>query len=262
MSFSPITGQADTTIHTSSDNLREGSFSLPTFDGVIDAYYAAPAGQDNLPVLLVIQEIFGLHEHIRDVCRRFANEGYFAVSVELYQRQGDASGYTDIPSLIKDIVSKVPDEQVLADLDAAAKWAGEQGADASRVGVTGFCWGGRLAWMYAAHNPACKAGVAWYGKLAVGHGPLQTQNPVDVAGKIHGPMLGLYGGQDASIPLEDVRRIEEVLAAGNAAAKASQMVVYPDAGHAFYSDYRPSYRADDAKDGWSRAVAWLGKYLG
>lgn len=189
MSFSPITGQAGTTIHTPEDGLEQGDFELPTFDGTINAYYAAPSGKVNAPVILVIQEIFGVHEHIRDICRRFAKEGYLAVTAELYQRQGDASGYTEIPSLIADIVSKVPDEQVLADLDACVRWAASRGANVTRLGVTGFCWGGRLTWMYAAHNPACKAAVAWYGKLAIGHGPLQKQNPIDIAGAVHGPVL-------------------------------------------------------------------------
>ncbi|UYO92623.1 dienelactone hydrolase family protein [Pollutimonas sp. M17] len=262
MSFSPITGAAGTTVHTPAEGLRHGQVDMPTFDGTIPAYFAAPADSEHPAVILVIQEIFGLHEHIRDVCRRFAHQGYMAVGVELYQRQGDASQYTDVGALIKDIVSRVPDEQVLADLDAAVKWAGSQGADTARVGVTGFCWGGRLAWMYAAHNPRCKAGVAWYGKLTVGHGPLQLRNPIDVAGELLAPVLGLYGGQDASIPLEDVRRMEAALEQGSAAAQSSQIVVYPDSGHAFYADYRPSYHPQDAQDGWDKALAWFKRYLG
>jgi len=261
MSFSPITGQAATTIHTSVDGLRHGKFDMPTFDGTIGAYYAAPADRQGAPVVLVLQEVFGLHEHIQDVCRRFAREGYFAVSVELYQRQGDPNAYSTVPDLISNIVSKVSDEQVLADLDASVEWAAGQGADTSRLGVTGFCWGGRLTWMYMAHNPAAKAAVAWYGKLAAGHGPLQKRNPVDVAGQLHGPVLGLYGGQDASIPQEDVQRMRDALAQGSEAAKASRIDVYPDAGHAFYADYRPSYRAADAQDGWNKALEWFKTYL-
>ncbi|HEY9281320.1 MAG TPA: dienelactone hydrolase family protein [Eoetvoesiella sp.] len=261
MTFSPITGQAETTIRTSTEGLKHGLFDMPTFDGTINAYFAAPAHQPHPPVILVIQEIFGLHEHIQDVCRRFAHEGYFAIALELYQRQGDASRCSDVSELIASIVSKVPDEQVLADLDASVQWAAAQGTDINRLGVTGFCWGGRLTWMYAAHNPACKAAVAWYGKLSTGHGPLQTRNPVDVAGSVYGPVLGLYGGLDASIPLEDVRKVEGALSQGSTAAKASTMVVYPDAGHAFYADYRPSYRADDARDAWRKAVGWFKTYL-
>lgn len=261
MSFSPITGQAGTTIHTSSEGLEQGAFELPTFDGVINAYYAKPLGQEGAPVILVLQEVFGLHEHIRDVCRRFAREGYFAVSVELYQRQGDPTAYDSVPDLISNVVSKVSDEQVFADLDASAKWAGQQGGDVSRLGVTGFCWGGRLTWMYLEHSAAAKAGVAWYGKLAVGHGPLQKRNPVDVGQTLKAPVLGLYGGQDTSIPLEDVRRIEAELAKGNAAAQASRMVVYPDSGHAFYADYRPSYNERDAQDAWAKALEWFKTHL-
>lgn len=261
MSFSPITGEAETTIHTPSTGLEEGAFKLPTFDGTINAYYAKPQDQSHAPVILVIQEIFGLHEHIRDVCRRFAHEGYLAVSVELYQRQGDPNAYDSVPDLVSNIVSKVSDEQVLADLDAAVKWADKQGGDVSRLGVTGFCWGGRLTWMYMEHNPAAKAGVAWYGKLAVGHGPLQKRNPVDIAATLKGPVLGLYGGQDTSIPLEDVRRMESELAKGSAAAQASRMVVYPESGHAFYADYRPSYRAQDAEDAWTKALDWFKTHL-
>ena len=261
MSFSPITGAADTTLHTSAEGLKHGLIDMPTFDGTVKAYFAAPANQAQRPVILVVQEIFGLHEHVQDVCRRFAHEGYFAIAVELYQRQGDAGAYSDIPSLVRDIVAKVPDEQVMADLDASAQWAAAQGADAKRLGVTGFCWGGRLAWMYAAHNPACKAAVAWYGRLVSGHGPLQVRNPVDIAAAVHGPVLGLYGGLDASIPLETVHQVEAVLAHGGAASKASRFVVYPESGHAFYSDYRPSYRKADADDAWQKALDWFRRYL-
>ena len=261
MSFSPITGAADTTLHTSAEGLKHGLVDMPTFDGTIKAYFAAPADRAHCPVVLVIQEIFGLHEHVQDVCRRFAHEGYFAVAVELYQRQGDASAYTEIPSLVKNIVAKVPDEQVLADLDASAKWAESQGADAKRLGVTGFCWGGRLVWLYAEHNPVCKAGVAWYGRLTAGHGPLQVRNPIDVAASLHAPVLGLYGAQDTSIPVEDIRKMEAVLAHGGAASKASRFVVYSDAGHAFYSDYRPSFRKAEAEDGWAKALDWFRRYL-
>lgn len=261
MSFSPITGSASTTVSTSTEGLRQGQVSMPTFDGVIPAYFAAPAHIEHPALILVIQEIFGVHEHIQDVCRRFAKEGYMAVAVELYHRQGDAGSYSDMSLLIKDIVSKVPDEQVLADLDASVQWAVTQGADMARVGVTGFCWGGRLTWMYAAHNPLCKAGVAWYGKLATGHGPLQVSNPIDVAGSLRAPVLGLYGGKDTGIPLADVHRMEAALKQGSAAAQASQMVVYPESGHAFFADYRPSYHQADAHDAWDKTLSWFGKHL-
>lgn len=261
MPFSAITGAAATTLHTSAQGLRQGLFDMPTFDGAIQAYYAAPEDQSGAPVILVIQEIFGLHEHIQDVCRRFAHEGYFAIALELYQRQGNVSHYADVSALIKAVVAKVPDEQVMADLDASAQWAASQGADINRLGATGFCWGGRLAWMYAAHNPNCKAAVSWYGKLTAGHGPLQTRNPIDVAASLYGPVLGLYGALDASIPVADVERVRAALRQGNAASRASELVVYPKAKHAFFADYRPSYRKNDASDGWSRALAWFGQHL-
>jgi len=261
MSFSRITGLAASAVHTDTSGLREGQVQMPTFDGTIPAYYAAPADVPAPPVVLVIQEIFGLHEHIRDVCRRYARAGYLAVAVELYQRQGDASQYTDTAALIRDIVAKVPDEQVLADLDASADWAASQGGDIARLGVTGFCWGGRLTWMYAAHSDRCKAGVAWYGKLATGHGPLQSRHPLDVATQLRAPVLGLYGGKDSSIPLEDVHRMEAALAQGGPIAQQSRLVVYPDSGHAFYADYRPSYVAQDAQDAWAKCLAWFDQYL-
>lgn len=261
MSFTPIPGAAPTTIYTDTAGLAHGEFQMPTFDGQITAYYAAPEGKSGLPVVLVIQEIFGLHEHVRDVCRRFAKEGYFAVAVNLLERQGDCSQYTDVPTLIKEIVAKAPDDQVMADLDASVAWAKTQGADTSRLAVTGFCWGGRITWMYADHNPQLRAGAAWYGKLVVGHGPLQTRNPIDVPPTLKAPVLGLYGGQDASIPLDGVERMQQALAQGNAQARASEIVVYPESNHAFYSDYRAMYNERDAKDAWQRTLAWFAKYL-
>lgn len=261
MSFSAITGQADTAIHTDTYALRHGLVEMPTFDGTIPAYYAAPDNVEAPPVVLVIQEIFGLHEHIRDVCRRFAHAGYMAVAVDLYQRQGDASQYTDSATLIRELVSKVPDEQVLADLDASAQWAATQGGDIGRLGVTGFCWGGRLVWMYAAHSDKCKAGVAWYGRLATGHSEKQLRHPIDVAPDLQAPVLGLYGGKDTGIPLEDVRRMEAALADGGPVASQSEIIVYPDSGHAFYADYRPSYHPQDAQDAWGKCLAWFDQYL-
>lgn len=261
MSFSKITGSGDTTLQTSAQGLRHGMADVPVNDGVMSAYYAAPADAERPPLILVIQEIFGLHEHIKDVCRRLAHEGYMALGLELYQRQGDASQYSDIGELLRDIVAKVPDEQVLSDLDAGVQWAATQGADVTRLGVTGFCWGGRLTWMYAAHNPQCKAAVAWYGKLTAGHGPLQVKNPIDVAAGLHAPVLGLYGAQDSSIPLEDVRRMEAALQQGSQAARDSRIEVYEQSGHAFYADYRPSYNAEDAADAWQKATSWFSRLL-
>lgn len=262
MSFSPAAGNVqDTVVHTSPQGLTHGLIDLPVKDGTVAAYYAAPEGKADLPIVLVVQEIFGIHEHIQDLCRRIAKEGYFAIAVNLYERQGDAAQYTDIPKLISEIVAKVPDEQVLSDLDASVAWASQHGGDAGRVGITGFCWGGRLTWMYAAYSASVKAGVAWYGKLTTGHGPLIKRNAVDVTNELKGPVLGLYGAQDASIPLSDIEIMKGKLAQGNAQAQASKFVVYPDSGHAFLADYRPSYNEADAKDGWTRMVAWFAQYL-
>jgi len=263
MSFAPAAGQpAATAIHTDTEGLAHGDFDLPVHDGAIAAYYAAPQGKTGLPVVLVVQEIFGVHEHIKDLCRRLAKAGYLAIAAELYQRQGDAAAYTDVPKLVQEIVAKVPDEQVYVDLDACLDWAAQHGGDTARAGITGFCWGGRLTWMYAAHNPAIKAGVAWYGKLSAGHGPLIKKVVLDVVGDLHAPVLGLYGAKDASIPLADVEALKAKLAQGNAAAQASEIVVYPDAGHGFLADYRPMYCEAEARDGWQRMLAWFQRYLG
>jgi carboxymethylenebutenolidase len=262
MAFAGATGDlAPTTLYTCVDGLTHGSFRLPTKAGEIDAYYARPEAGDNVPIVLVVQEIFGLHAHIRDVVRRLAKLGYFAVAANLYERQGDAARYTEIPALVADIVSKVSDEQVYADLDASMAWAVRQGGDPTRVGITGFCWGGRLTWMYAEHHPSVRAAVAWYGRLTTRHGPLIKRNPVDVASRLKAPVLGLYGGLDQSIPQEDVKRMRMMLAVGNAQARASEIVVYPKADHAFYADYQSSYRAVDAADAWSRLTAWFARYL-
>ncbi|MDQ8001516.1 MAG: dienelactone hydrolase family protein, partial [Pseudomonadota bacterium] len=209
-----------------------------------------------LPVILVIQEIFGVHEYIADTCRRFAKLGYLAIAPELYARQGDPKGYTDIPKLQAELVSKVPDAQVMGDLDGALAWAKANGGDTARAGITGFCWGGRIVWLYAATGKV-KAGVAWYGRL-VGQASENTpKHPIDVAASLQAPVLGLYGGKDQGIPLDTVDKMKAALATGTPAAKASQFVVYPEAGHAFHADYRPSYLQSAAEDGWKRALAWF-----
>lgn len=250
---------AQTVITTDTAGLVAGEVQIATGDGALPAYRAAPAGRKALPTVLVIQEIFGVHEHIRDVCRRLAKAGYLAVAPALYARQGDPSGYTDIAALMKELVSKVPDAQVMRDLDATAAWAAANGGDAARLGITGFCWGGRITWLYAAHNPRLKAGVAWYGRVVGDATPNTPRHPLDVAAQIRQPMLALYGGADAGIPAETVERMLAALkAAGNT---ASELVLYPDAPHAFHADYRPSYRKDAAEDGWKRALAWFARYL-
>lgn len=249
----PVTAQ--TVVKTDTVGLIAGEVTIPVGDFRMPAYRAAPAGRANAPVVLVISEIFGVHEHIADVARRFAKAGYFAIAPELFVRQGDAESYGEIAKLIAEVISKVPDAQVMNDLDASVAWARGQGADTGRLGVTGFCWGGRVTWLYTAHNPAVKAGVAWYGRLVGQPNPLQPSNPVELAGKLNGPVLGLYGGQDPGIPLATVEQMKAALAAGSGAARASAFHVYPDAPHAFHADYRPSYRADAAIDGWKRCLA-------
>ena len=248
---------AQTVIKTNTDGLLAGEVMIPVGDFKLPAYRAAPAGKASAPVVLVISEIFGVHEHIADVVRRLASQGYFAVAPELFVRQGDAGAYGEIAKLMSEVIAKVPDGQVMADLDATVAWAKGQGADAGKLAITGFCWGGRITWLYAAHNPAVKAGVAWYGRLVGAASALNPAQPVDLARKLHGPVLGLYGGQDAGIPQASIDQMKTALAIGSAAAKASEFVVYPDAPHAFHADYRPSYRKDAAEDGWRRCLAWL-----
>jgi carboxymethylenebutenolidase len=248
---------AQTVIKTDGNGLVAGEVTIPVGDFRMPAYRAAPAGKANAPVVLVVSEIFGVHEHIADVARRFAKAGYFAIAPELFVRQGDAGSYGQIAKLIAEVVSKVPDPQVMGDLDASVAWAKAQGADTGKVAVTGFCWGGRITWLYAAHSPAVKAGVAWYGRLVGNTSALNPANPVDLAGKLNAPVLGLYGAADTGIPLDTVDKMKAALAAGNAAAKRSEFVVYPDAPHAFHADYRPSFRKDAAEDGWKRCLAWF-----
>jgi carboxymethylenebutenolidase len=249
--------RADTVITTPADGLTAGEVKIPVADGEIPAYRAMPATGGPFPVVLVVQEIFGVHEYIKDVCRRFAHEGYLAIAPELYARQGDVSKLTDYREIFSQVVSKVPDAQVMSDLDGAAAWAGQSSSgDVSRVGVTGFCWGGRITWLYAAHNPKLKAGVAWYGRLLGETTELQPKYPIEVAASLHAPVLGLYGGQDQGIPLADVETMRAALAA---AKQPSQIVVFPDAPHGFHADYRPSFRADAAKDAWDQCLAWFRK---
>ncbi len=251
----PVMSQ--TVVKTDAQGLLVGEVTVPVGSFKMPVYRAAPAGRVNAPVVLVLSEIFGVHEYIADVARRFAKAGYFAIAPELFVRQGDAGSYGEVAKLIAEVVAKVPDEQVMTDLDACLSWAQGQGADASKVGVTGFCWGGRITWLYAAHQPAVKAGVAWYGRLTGATSALSPRHPVDVATALKGPVLGLYGEKDTGIPLSTVEQMKTALAAGSAAAKKSEFVIYPDAPHAFHADYRPSYRQAAADDGWQRCLAWF-----
>jgi carboxymethylenebutenolidase len=248
---------AQTAIKTSAAGLTagEGIYDMAGFS--VPFYYAAPEGKKNLPIVLVVQEIFGVHEYIADTCRRFAKAGYLAIAPDLYARQGDASQYTDIGKLLAEVVSKVPDDQVLEDLDGALAWAVENGGNAKKVAVTGFCWGGRITWLYAAHNKSVKAAVAWYGRLVGAANAINPKQPIDLVASLNAPVLGLYGGQDGGIPVTTINEMKEALAKGSKAAKASEFVLYPQAPHAFHADYRPSYRKDAAEDGFARALAWF-----
>ncbi len=246
---------AQTLVTTDSNGLTAGEVRIPAADREIPAYRAMPAGRENLPIVLVVHEIWALHEHFKDVCRRLAKEGYLAVAVDFFARQGDPAAL-EIEEIRK-IVGQVPDAQVLADLDAAALWASTHGGDAKRIGITGFCWGGRIVWLYAAHSPALRAGVAWYGKVEAPVTSLQPKHAVDVARDLKAPVLGLYGGADAGIPNEGVDRMREAV---RVAGKPSEIHTYPDTPHAFYADYRPSYRKREADDGWKRMLEWLRRH--
>ena len=249
----PLSAQ---TIATDAQGLTAGEVKVVVKDGEIPAYRAMPGGGKNLPLVLVVQEIFGVHEHIRDVCRRLAKLGYMAVAPELYTREGDVSKLSDMKEIFA-VVEKVPDAQVMSDLDAAVGWARHNGAHPAKLGVTGFCWGGRIVWLYCAHNPSVTAGVAWYGRLVGQTSELRPTYPIDVAPTLKVPVLGLYGGADASIPVDSV---EQMRAALKKAGNPSEIVVYPDTPHAFFADYRPSYRREQAQDGWKRLQAWFRKY--
>ncbi|MBD1831789.1 dienelactone hydrolase family protein [Cyanobacteria bacterium FACHB-472] len=248
----PISAQV---ITTDAKGLVAGEVKIPVGEGEIPAYRAMPATGSNFPVVLVVQEIFGVHEHLQDICRRFATMGYLAIAPELYARQGDVSKLTEVQEIISKVVSKVPDAQVMSDLDATVAWAAKSSkGNADKLGITGFCWGGRVVWLYAAHNPNLKAGVAWYGRLVSESTPLTPQHPIDIADELKAPVLGLYGGSDNGIPNETVEKMRQALKATDS---PSEIVLYPDTPHGFFADYRPSYRKEEAEDGWKRLQAWF-----
>jgi carboxymethylenebutenolidase len=250
----PISAQ---TIMTDNKGIVAGEIKIPVKDGSIPAYRARPTLGKDFPVILVVQEIFGVHAYIQDVCRRLAKLGYLAIAPEMFYRQGDVSKLSDIES-IRAVVAKVPDAQVMSDLDATVAWAVRSAkADPNRIGITGFCWGGRITWLYSAHNPQVKAGVAWYGRLVGASTTLTPVHPVDVAKNLQIPVLGLYGGKDTGIPLDTVEQMRDRLKAGRS---GSEFVIYPEAPHAFHADYRPSYRQTEAEDGWQKLRAWFTKY--
>ncbi len=249
---SPVWAQ---TIATSTEGLVAGEVKVPSGGVDIPAYRAAPEGPGPFPTVLVIHEIFGVHEHIKDICRRFAKLGYYAIAPELFARQGDASKEQDIHKLSMNIIDKTPDDEVTQDLDATLDFAAKSGAaDMSRAAVVGFCWGGRQTWLYAAHKSGLKCGVAWYGPLEVPHDAARPENALDIADRLKFPVLGLYGGLDRVITQPQIAAMEAKLAA---AGGSSRIIVYGDAGHAFFADYRPSYVKADAEASWKEATAWL-----
>jgi carboxymethylenebutenolidase len=245
---------AQTVIKTDTVGLTAGTVTMTVGSQQVPVYRAQPEGKSNLPVVLVVSEIFGVHEHIADVARRFAKQGYLALAPELFIRQGDASSYSSMAELFKNVISKVPDAQVMGDLDACVAWAKANGGNVDKLAITGFCWGGRITWMYCAHNPSIKAGVAWYGKLIGEKNALTPSFPIDIAPGLKPPVLGLYGGKDEGIPQDSIEKMKAALAQGSS---QSEFVVYPNSGHAFHADYRPSYVEADAKDGWKRCLAWF-----
>jgi carboxymethylenebutenolidase len=247
---------AQTMIVTDTQGLIAGDVKIPTGDGEIPGYRAMPATGKNFPIILVVQEIFGLHEHIKDVCRRLAKIGYLAIAPDLFVRQGDVTQMKDNKEILAKVVSRVPDAQVMQDLDAAAAWAGKNGGNGDKLGITGFCWGGRIVWMYVAHNPKVKAGVAWYGPFVRNYHP-GDKTVLEVVDRIDAPVLGLYGGADAGIPNDTVEKMREAL---RKLGKPSEIVLYPDTPHAFHADYRPSYRKEQAEDGWKRLQEWFRKH--
>ena len=252
LSVQPVSAEA---IHTDATGLEAGEVKIPVTDGTIPAYRAMADKGGPFPTVLVVQEVFGVHEHIQDLCRRLAKAGYYAIAPDLYARQGDPSKISDVQELIKTIVSKVPDAQVMSDLDATEAYAKSTGkADTAKLAVTGFCWGGRIVWLYSAHNPALKAATAWYGVIDRPRTDLQPKYPIDLAADLKAPVLGLYGAADQAIPVETVEKMKEACKAAN---KTCEIVIYPDTPHGFNADYRPSYRAEAAKDGWAKMLAWF-----
>jgi carboxymethylenebutenolidase len=247
----PVSAQ---TITTDTAGLTAGALEVKANGLSVPIYRAQPEGKTNLPVVLVISEIFGVHEHIADIARRFAKLGYLAIAPDLFIRQGNPAAFASIPELFANVISKVPDDQVLGDIDACVAWAKENGGNVNKLAITGFCWGGRITWLYAGHNPKVKAGAAWYGRLVGDKSELMPKQPVDIAPTLKVPVLGLYGGKDDGIPQDTLAQMKAALAKGSS---KSEFVVYPNSGHAFNADYRPSYVEADAKDGWKRTLAWF-----
>jgi carboxymethylenebutenolidase len=254
MAVRPVSAQ---TITTDANGLTAGEVMIPVADGQIPAYRACPSKGRNFPIVLVVQEIFGVHEHIKDLCRRLGKAGYCAVAPALYARQGDVSKIENIQDILTKVVSKVPDSQVMSDLDAAATWAAKNSrGSADHLAITGFCWGGRIAWLYAAHNPKLKAGAAWYGRIEGDRNEMTPKNPIDYAGALKAPVIGFYGAKDTGIPQESVERMRTAL---RVVDDKSEINVYPQAEHGFNADYRPSYNKEAAQDAWRKMLAWFKK---
>jgi len=244
-------------IRTDTTGVEAGDAEIPVSDGKLPAYYARPAKGTNFPVILVNEEIFGVHEYIKDVCRRLAKAGYMAVAPEIYARIADLSKMTDTQQIVREVISKKPDQELYSDLDATFAWAAKNKGSATLLGETGFCRGGRTTWVYAAHNPKLKAAAAWYGPIKGATSEIQPQTVLDIADKLKCPLLCLYGGKDTSIPAADVQQAQEK---AERAHKTVKLYVYPDAPHGFHADYRPSYRQGDAEDGWQRMLVWFRHY--
>jgi len=251
LAVQPISAQ---TITTDTNGITAGEVKVPVKDGDIPAYRAMPATGTHFSTVIVVEEVFGVHEHIKDLCRRLAKVGYFAIAPELYSRLGDVTKLSDIQQILA-VVNKAPDAQTMSDLDATVAYAKSTGkADASKLAITGFCRGGRTVWLYAEHNPGLKAAVAWYGPLGGQTSDVMPKNPLDMVSELKAPVLGLYGGKDQGIPQSD---LEKMRAALKSAGKTGEIVVYPDAEHGFNADYRPSYNKAAAEDGWKRMLAWF-----
>lgn len=264
LGYAPAAGRGRAAaIRTTSAGLEAQRMSIPAGDREIPAYAAWPPGAPDRPVVLVLSEAFGLHEHIADLVRRFAHEGYFAVAPDLMVRQGDPRAFADVDALVENLLLKIPDAQVMDDLDATVAWATARGAQTARLAVTGYCWGGRWTWLYAAHRPMA-AGVAWYG-IVDGTGvfpderALFPRHPLDLPPELRTPVLGLYGGQDEAIPTATVEEMRGRLGRGTAEAVASEIVIFPQAGHAFFADYRESYEPRAAREAWQRCLRWIGQ---
>ena len=255
----PVLAQA---VKTDFTGIKAGEQDIPVGSFNMPAYISRPdKASGSLPIIIVVSEIFGVHEYIADTTRRFAKLGYLAIAPEFFTRAGDPNTFGTIAEIQSNIVAKTPDAQVLADLKAAIAWAGKNGGDLKKVGVTGFCWGGRITWL-SATLPEVKAGVAWYGRLVGDKTANNPRQPVEIAADLKAPVLGLYGSADTGIPLDTVEQMKAALAkaSSNPAAKASKFEIYPDAPHAFHADYRNTYREGPAKDGWAKCLAWFKQY--